>query len=363
VRVFGGRCTTGVGGAFGNALVEGVAPSQAGADNRTALNRANQAADADYYGSGTANSVDIGLSDFAKRMAVIKSAEPIAVLAALPGNPAVRSDAGGSSGSGQELATSPSAAERAKAVFSEPNLARLPTTKIQGAGDARLVEAMSGLQGVRDGNGVWGTGATQEQIESYLQAAAESRGVSLERFRSDYDNFRRLVDLRDLAAPPVKGYEAGPLGGYNELRPGEALVPMLSMRAANGLPNNSKHMGSIDQLRFGKMVGDVLGVDPVFGALLSPTGGIPGAGNQQISSSMMSRGGGPDVIVPHGIAHDAGGYLLNYHKVGPGYQYSPIDSLPIMSRTNPLAGQLGGIEFFWNLKQNGTPRRPEPPAP
>jgi YD repeat-containing protein len=45
-----------LGSALGNALVEGLAPSQAGAENRTLLNRANQAADADYYGSGTASS-------------------------------------------------------------------------------------------------------------------------------------------------------------------------------------------------------------------------------------------------------------------------------------------------------------------
>jgi hypothetical protein len=138
---------------------------------------------------------------------------------------------------------------------------------------------------------------------------------------------------------------------------------MLSTSASNGLPNNRDHLASIYQLRFGQMVGDVLDIDPVFGALLSPTGGIPGAGNQRIGSGLMTLGGGPDVVIPHGIAHDAAGYLFNYHNLGPGYQYAPTDSLRMWNRADPKAGQVGGIDFFWNLRHYGTPRRPEPTSP
>ena len=82
----------------------------------------------------------------------------------------------------------------------------------------------------------------------------------------------------------------------------------------------SLNMGSLNQLRFGQLVGDSLGgLDPVVGALLSPTGGIPGGGNFEISSKaywLVDK----EVVMYHGIAHDAAGYLSNYQGTGPGYQ-------------------------------------------
>lgn len=153
-----------------------------------------------------------------------------------------------------------------------------------------------------------------------------------------------------------KGQELQP---YVEGAPNEHRVPMLSMSATNGLPDNSAHMGSIEQLRFGKMVGDSLGgLDPVFGALLSPTGGIPGAGNDRVTNAFgLGAVGGLDVVTNHGIAHDAAGYLLNYHQRGPGYIYVPGVS-DALSKTDPLAGQTTGLSFYSNLKLYGTPTAP-----
>jgi hypothetical protein len=188
-----------------------------------------------------------------------------------------------------------------------------------------------------------------------LPTIADQRGKPIDQIRTDFRRYLEFAAERDAAAPFVKGYEPGP---YNELRKGETFVPLLSLAAMHGLPDNTSHMASIEQLRFGTLVGDALGIDPVFGALLSPTGGLPSAGNQVVSSRIISFFGGRDVVVPHGIAHDAAGYLLNYHAVGLGYQYAPTDSIRVLDRTNPLAGQFGGIDFFWNLKHYGTPRRP-----
>ena len=45
----------------------------------------------------------------------------------------------------------------------------------------------------------------------------------------------------------------------------------------------------------------------------------------------------------HSAVHDAFGYLLNYHGIGPGYNYlndSRIDG------KNPLSGQLSGVNFW-----------------
>lgn len=133
---------------------------------------------------------------------------------------------------------------------------------------------------------------------------------------------------------------------------------MLSTGDIQGLPDNSAHMGSIEQLRFGKLVGDALGIDPVFGALLSPTGGIPGAGNQRISDFEMALFGGPEIVVPHGIAHDAAGYLMNYHGIGPGYHYVPDATNPMLSTRNSLGGQFEGLDLYRNLKLYNSPYRP-----
>lgn len=100
--------------------------------------------------------------------------------------------------------------------------------------------------------------------------------------------------------------------------------------------------GSVRQLKFGKVIVDTLGVDldPVFGALLSPTGGIVGPGNLDVYN-----GDHQDCIVMHGITHDAGGYLLNYHRTGPGYNYinTPFTLFPTSS---PFSTQYSGIKFW-----------------
>ncbi len=139
---------------------------------------------------------------------------------------------------------------------------------------------------------------------------------------------------------------------------GESRVPLLSMSDTATLTDNSSHMASNDQLRFGKMIGDALGgLDPVLGALLSPTGGIPGPGNNGVGGVAYVMGGGKDVVITHGIAHDAAGYLFTYHNMGPGYQYVPGRS-GILPVSNPLAGQMSGIDLYYNLKNYGSVVRP-----
>jgi hypothetical protein len=93
------------------------------------------------------------------------------------------------------------------------------------------------------------------------------------------------------------------------------------------------------------------------GALLSPTGGIAGSGNKEVSGLLYAVGGGKDVVITHGIVHDAAGYLFIYHGIGPGYQYVP-GKFRVLSNASPLAGQRDGIVLFYNLKNYGVPVRP-----
>ena len=103
--------------------------------------------------------------------------------------------------------------------------------------------------------------------------------------------------------------------------------------------------GSREALLFGTVIGEVLGLDPVFAALLSPTGGMVGPG----SASFHVNGG---VLGYHGVAHDAGGYLCRRHGIDPGYEYIN-DRSGLPCETSPLAGQVSGIAFWFRLLKLG----------
>lgn len=96
--------------------------------------------------------------------------------------------------------------------------------------------------------------------------------------------------------------------------------------------DNKDFTASSAQLRFGKILGDVFGIDAVFGSLISPTGGMAGPGNERIP--IVKDGG---AVATHGAIHDAAGYLYNCHGIGPGYDY--LKSEAGSDPSNPLAGQ------------------------
>jgi hypothetical protein len=247
---------------------------------------------------------------------------------------------------------------RSQGVFTEERLVALPTQQIQGAGSNALKNAMFAIEPRYAPNGslVFASG---ENLENALAVIASERGLTLDAVRTQYDMFRTLrIDAN------VEAMNRGTqTSAYVEGAKGEERVPPLSSTAnglilgANGqaMPNHSGHMGSLNQLRFGSLVGDTLGIDAVFGALMSPTGGIPGAGNKEVGSTLYTLGGGKDVVTTHGVAHDAAGYLRNFHGLGPGYNYIP-GAPRLLSDTNPLAGQITGLTFF------GRVYNPPPPA-
>lgn len=116
---------------------------------------------------------------------------------------------------------------------------------------------------------------------------------------------------------------------------------------------------SREQLLFGKVMGDVFGIHEVFAALLSPTGGLVGPGNELIPGLVDSPHLSPDnPVALHGTVHDAAGYLKAYHNEGPGYNYrgndveaivtDVIELLPddIANTILPLTGQISGIAYW-----------------
>ena len=45
----------------------------------------------------------------------------------------------------------------------------------------------------------------------------------------------------------------------------------------------------------------------------------------------------------HSAVHDAFGYLINFHDIGPGYNYMYSS---LFHKENPLSGQVSGIHFW-----------------
>jgi WXG100 family type VII secretion target len=186
-------------------------------------------------------------------------------------------------------------------LFSDGYMRSLIGLRTRGAGGA-LGNAMSGLANA----------SSPAEADRYLARIAELRGRPLDDIRAEYGRFQALRAQRDAATAA-----------------GAEQVPELS----------SAHpffTGSNTQLRYGQVVGDAFGVDPVFGAMLNPTGGLVGLGNAALA--------GDDTAVGyHGVVHDAAGYLRTYHNAGPGYDYLGREGRDTLSA---LSGQREGIRYW-----------------
>lgn len=186
-------------------------------------------------------------------------------------------------------------------LFSDGYMRSLIGLRTRGAGGA-LGNAMSGLANA----------SSPAETDRYLARIAELRGRPLDDIRAEYGRFQALRAQRDAAT--AAGAEQVP-----ELR---SAHPFFA--------------GSNTQLRYGQVVGDAFGVDPVFGAMLNPTGGLVGLGNAALA--------GDDTAVGyHGVVHDAAGYLRTYHNAGPGYDYLGREGRDTLS---PLSGQREGIRYW-----------------
>lgn len=180
-------------------------------------------------------------------------------------------------------------------LFSDGYMRGLIGLQIPGAG-SELGDAMNGLLEAE----------TSEDIDTYLVIIADLRGRPVDEMRQEYEKYQQLASERDAA------------GGVG------------------GLSGHPSFMGSNTQMRYGQVVGDAFGVDPVFGAMLNPTGGLVGPGNYAIA--------GDDTAVGyHGVVHDAAGYLRTFHNAGPGYDYLNREGRNTLS---PLSGQREGIAYW-----------------
>lgn len=159
---------------------------------------------------------------------------------------------------------------------------------------------------------------------------------SFEIFKQEYMIYLRLLVDREEKIENSKGC------WFKKISP----VPSLNR-------NRWNMWGSHKQFIFGRCVVDGLNhkfnynLHPIWGCLLSPTGGIIGyANNELIERSWDSY------ISLHSCVHDGGGYLYNYHDhLGCGYNY--LDTyFTFFPRYSPLSCQFAGLRFWKKLTHN-----------
>ncbi|XP_066928844.1 uncharacterized protein [Clytia hemisphaerica] len=111
------------------------------------------------------------------------------------------------------------------------------------------------------------------------------------------------------------------------------------------------YWGTRQQMLFGKVIVDWLPehietktppMDPIFGVLLNPTGGLVGPGDLKWMHDSLFDDLGP--FAYHSAVHDAFGYLKTNHNSGPGYCYL---NKGIFGDWSPFGGQLFGLRY-WN---------------
>jgi hypothetical protein len=180
---------------------------------------------------------------------------------------------------------------------------------LQGADSKELQDAMNTLWEHRhDPN--------NPEVAAALQKLADARGRPLSEIQGEWGKYQAaLAEQERIAA--AKGLD--PSQGLNWMHP--------------------NFMGSTSQLRSGEVVGDAFGMDPAFGALLNPSGGLVGPGNNAFDGDDSALG-------YHGAVHDAAGYLYNYHDQGPGYDYMGLEG---RDTSSPLSGQRAGISYWRDL--------------
>ncbi len=255
------------------------------------------------------------------------------------------SDAGAGEGSGSgggNAATpdwqqkNPALARDPEGLFKDDYMRGMIDRHFQGENSSELRDVMNTLYNNP-------TGAAKDEA---LQRLADIRGRPVDEIRAEYDKYTQLRDRAD-----ARGYDREALKQETTWKDG--LLTAVSPRLGGAYVALSTHpdfMGSTNQLRYGQVVGDAYGIDPAFGALLNPSGGLVGPGNAAVDA-------GDTAVSYHGIFHDAAGYMLNAQGDGPGYDYLHAEG---RDPTSPLTGQRSGIRHWGELTgDNGFVTRTE----
>ena len=243
-----------------------------------------------------------------------EAAAPFGGRAAEGGGTVADPGAIGTSGTGGGTPVDPNnplVARDPHSLFTDKYMDSMVGSKIAGEDSQRLNNAMKDLA----------KNPTGADLDRTINEIADIRGVPADQLKADYQKFLQIRE------------QAREIARQKGIDPPEAVDDFF----------HGDFMGTTAQLRYGQVVGEAFDIDPVFGALLNPTGGMVGPGNWAVNP------GDDDALGYHGIVHDAAGYLYNFHDLGPGYNYLGEESH--RDPGNPLVGQQSGVRY-WNEKLN-----------
>jgi hypothetical protein len=196
--------------------------------------------------------------------------------------------------------------ERALEVYSDSYMDKFIGLEVPGADNPRLNTLMTDLLQ---------TDLDSPEALSIVREMAGIRGIPEDQFIEQFERYKQIL------------HEGNGWDGSQHFLPKDYL--------------KDDFMGSTAHLRYGSVVGDVIGLDPVFAGMMNPTGGIVGPGE-------FGQAVDPETALSyHGIFHDAGGFLHNYLNLGPGYDYLTFDT----KGSSPLEGQVEGV-LYWQDKMN-----------
>eukprot|EP01138_Halocafeteria_seosinensis_P012607 gb/GECG01012881.1/.p1 GENE.gb/GECG01012881.1/~~gb/GECG01012881.1/.p1 ORF type:complete len:238 (+),score=26.07 gb/GECG01012881.1/:1-714(+) len=156
-------------------------------------------------------------------------------------------------------------------------------------------------------------------------------GMQLEEFLEQYDVYKRLLSVRQ-----------------------EHIESSWLMENVKTLADENWILwGSYRQFLSGKCITDALNekhnvdLHPVWGCLLLPTGGIIGPGNWRLHN-WLPKGKCTPAVAFHTCVHDASGYLLKYHRLGPGYNYLNTWGTLFPTQVS-FSTQVAGIRYWCKL--------------
>ncbi len=214
-------------------------------------------------------------------------------------------------------------------VFTEDYMQALMTMEFRGEGTPALREVIKEIE----------KGLSSSNRDKVIGDLADIVGTPPTAAELDADYARYLILCRQRDAIGSQNNQSEPDGVDEEKHP--------------------DFVASHEQLMFGKVLGDALGIHEVFATLLSPTGGLVGPGNDLIPGVMASPHLSPDnPVALHGTVHDAAGYLQSFHNEGPGYNYrgneiegAITSALEFIGADAllPLTGQVSGIAY-WTME-------------
>ena len=176
-------------------------------------------------------------------------------------------------------------------------------------------------------------GSIQAQQSLRLIFSCLQLDINYDEFLHQYNNYLKILNIRDRQ---IASTQTSNCICVQKKTP----VPTLTSY-------NWNMWGSQHQIWSGKLIIDALNLHyninlhPMWGAMLSPTSGLTGAGNNILYTPTITS-----VIGIHSIIHDASGYLKLYHNIGPGYNYLET-YMTLFPTTSPMSCQISGIYFWW----------------